>query len=608
MKIHNLTAAKNNNPIQCSNRSVLLKSLVGLAVCAALSSTANAAVFNVSDADSLNTALATVNSNGADDVIDLQGNTIRLNDTISIVGDSNSITFQNGTLERVSSANPFQLVNIGGSRNDAIIIMDNMTFIGGLATASDNETNDSRGGGAIFSSRELELTNVIFRDNQVMGNGAGGAINSTAKVTIKNGEFRNNVAEANDLGETRGGAIDIRGANGVMLTIENSIFTGNKAGRGGAIFTDVSTRGLRIEDSFFADNEATVSLGGAVWAGVSSGNPIEVENSTFLRNNAQVVGGAFYTQANTSINFNHVTFASNTAGSDGFGQGSAIRAAGTQTSFTMNNSLIADTAGDICLLDNPATLSGAGNLLSDNSCGGALTLGGSEPLTPQEINGLFLENVQSIAGPLAKLSPGSVAIDNADTATCAMTDQRGVARPDGMLVPNALANCDVGSFELMPPPICDGLEATVYVQYGIVVGGRNNGRPYLPNSNGVYRLRGTSGDDVIYGTNRGEIIAAFDGDDVICSLDGDDMITGGAGDDIVFAGAGEDIVVAGQGNDTVFGSTGNDTLRGGPGNDILIGEAGDDTLTPGGGIDEADGGTGINECLRAETATNCASE
>ncbi len=119
-------------------------------------------------------------------------------------------------------------------------------------------------------------------------------------------------------------------------------------------------------------------------------------------------------------------------------------------------------------------------------------------------------------------------------------------------------------------PMCHGSEATIYVVDGIIIGGRDNGKPY----NG--KLIGTKGNDVIVGTP---------GDDKIIAGKGDDRICAAAGDDKVKAGPGNDIVTGDFGDDTIRGGAGNDSLYGGPGKNIIF------------------GGRGIDECL--EGKNNC---
>jgi len=97
------------------------------------------------------------------------------------------------------------------------------------------------------------------------------------------------------------------------------------------------------------------------------------------------------------------------------------------------------------------------------------------------------------------------------------------------------------------PPLCQGREATVYVDAdGVIVGGHFDGLPYF----GI--LLGTPGNDVIVGTPGPErdVIIGLDGDDVVCALDGDDIVNGNDGDDAIDGGEGFDHVHGNGGTDT----------------------------------------------------------
>lgn len=94
------------------------------------------------------------------------------------------------------------------------------------------------------------------------------------------------------------------------------------------------------------------------------------------------------------------------------------------------------------------------------------------------------------------------------------------------------------------PPVCQGLEATVWVDLdGIIVGGVFDGLPYF----GI--LVGTNGDDVIVGTDQRDVLIGLGGDDVICGLGGDDVINGNRGDDSIDGGEGFDIIHGNGGDD-----------------------------------------------------------
>jgi len=159
--------------------------------------------------------------------------------------------------------------------------------------------------------------------------------------------------------------------------------------------------------------------------------------------------------------------------------------------------------------------------------------------------------------------------------------------------PQVYDNLPIGAeLDCLPPeepvtvPMCAGQMATVYVQDGIIVGGRFDGRVFQG------ALRGTNGDDVIVGTEGNDIIDAFGGDDLICGLGGDDILDGDQGDNIIYGGEGNDNMRALGGDDTFYGEGGDDTVQPNPGADTLYGGPGNDSLSGGPGNDMIDGGPG----------------
>ena len=123
-------------------------------------------------------------------------------------------------------------------------------------------------------------------------------------------------------------------------------------------------------------------------------------------------------------------------------------------------------------------------------------------------------------------------------------------------------------------PSCNGQEATVYVQNGTIIGGRDDGDAY----NGV--LFGTTGDDVIVGTSENDEIRAQQGDDLVCAGAGDDIVQGNAGNDAIFGEDGDDQLSGNRGDeDRLFGGVGDDRIvdrsggnlgaHGGPGDDRI---------------------------------------
>lgn len=189
-----------------------------------------------------------------------------------------------------------------------------------------NNKADDYNGGAIYSKKNIEVYNSLFKNNQANNSWSpstsqGGAIycgtitcnnctfeNNKAKKyagaiyindkevsTIKNSKFINNTSPFN------GGAIN---ANGKLI-VESSIFKNNKADHfggalepyenGGAIFC----LNIDCNNSTFENNYAE-SYGGAIF--IKNEGKSTIKNSKFIQNEAREDnGGAIYTKGNLNI-------------------------------------------------------------------------------------------------------------------------------------------------------------------------------------------------------------------------------------------------------------------------------------------------------------------
>jgi len=165
------------------------------------------------------------------------------------------------------------------------------------------------------------------------------------------------------------------------------------------------------------------ALGGAIYNDFGT---LSVTNSTFAFNSADF-GGALYNDSGI-VNLTHITFFDNTITGGGAGvlyNGGAL---------TVKNSILAKGNGGNLCAGLPLNAASASNLADEASCG----------------PGFSVTTIPALAlGPLAdhdgstqtfNLLPASVAINAASNAFCALTDQRGVGRPQGTV-------CDAGAFE-----------------------------------------------------------------------------------------------------------------------------------------------------------------
>ena len=190
---------------------------------------------------------------------------IEINDkNVTLIGENATNTILDGEDNR-------QLIHIGASE-DKNVTIKNFSIINGY--------NSYAGGGiGIDGNVNAHLENVIFRNN--FAGSYGGAINKAngGYLTMNKIRFFNNNANM-------GGALS---TNTLYLKVQNCEFSGNSANRGGgAIFLSFNTNVL-IAHTIFTHNSAPV--GGAIQTD-GYVNTIAIKSSWFIKNNANLQGGA----------------------------------------------------------------------------------------------------------------------------------------------------------------------------------------------------------------------------------------------------------------------------------------------------------------------------
>ena len=236
----------------------------------------------------------------------------------------------------------------------------------------------------------------------------GGAICSSGSLTISESSFSGNSAN-------NGGAILSYGAR---LSVSESSFSDNSADYGGAIFSSGGAN-LSVSESSFSGNLA--DYGGAIW----SGEGASVSDSSFSGNSA-LYGGAIWIYSGTAT-LTHLTLMNNRA--DEFGGGIAVYK--EASSVRIRNSILANNSGGDCVFSESSDLTESlNNIISDGSCRGNRT----DPML-----GGWVEAANGRTGYFP-LRSGSPAIDAAADSACGVTDQLGVARPQG-------SACDIGAIE-----------------------------------------------------------------------------------------------------------------------------------------------------------------
>ena len=352
-----------------------------------------------------------------------------------------------GTLSVVNSNFSGNIAGIGGDGGAILNGSGSLSVIDSVF----NNNSAVNGGGAIAITSGTSIINSTFSGNSAP---LGGAIeNSLANLTVGHCVFDNNSSNAD------GGAIASFGSTNIF----NSTFSNNKApgasSLGGAVYFQSAGGALIITESTLFNNSSAFD-GGAAY--ILDG-PVTLRNVTISGNSAKNNGGGISItdtiQTPTMAILNNVTIANNLADSDNDGNGDGggiFRAAGTAQ---VQNSIIAGN------LDTPGN-AGGGTINPD--CSGAFSSQGFNLIRRNDgcsgfANGVNGDKVGSGANPINPLLgtlsknggstqnhmllPGSPAIDAGNPLppggggfTCAGTDQRGVARPQG-------ATCDIGAVE-----------------------------------------------------------------------------------------------------------------------------------------------------------------
>ena len=265
--------------------------------------------------------------------------------------------------------------------NGGILNIDGSTFSGNHATG-----NSMAGGGAIASSRYLNIKNSIFKGNKAVstnGTAIGGAIFGYGNVTITGSKF------------------------GLDALTGNSAAGKNNASTGGAIITYGN---LTITNSEFI--YSTAYYGSAV----SNAGNLTIKNGTFINNTA--IGGAIFNMGNSTLT--GCNFTGNKATStDVSSAGGAVLNGGnltvTDSNFTNNT---ATNGGAICNSGNATIINSTftGNKVGSTNntvvnYGGAIYNGGNLTVT----GSIFTGN-KALSTSINEIAYGGGAISNFKTS------------------------------------------------------------------------------------------------------------------------------------------------------------------------------------------------
>jgi uncharacterized repeat protein (TIGR01451 family) len=334
---------------------------------------------------------------------------------------------------------------------------------GGLATtgpagfvatdlqARDNvagESSNGAGGGL-----SLGATDAVLRDVAITGNrstGDGGGISTNAPLQITGGVIRTNTTGN---GGPHGGGISFA-ASAAALSLTDLAIEGNKSNDGGGMWVNAAT--LTAEHVSISNNEVIPNPNGSfvnywtggAWVSVPPTGSATIVNATFTGNQGGILAsGSAATPSAITFNgspankplLRNVTIARNRGGTAAlslyFG------------TVEIENTVVAENAGANCAGSGSGITSLGGNLeQGTGSCG--FSPGDAKLGQPTSVGDTTI----------VPLGPGSQAIDR-PLANCPDDDQVGTSRPkDGDLDGTAL--CDIGAFEVDPPPPAADLRIT----------------------------------------------------------------------------------------------------------------------------------------------------
>jgi hypothetical protein len=379
---------------------------------------------------------------------------IMIDNSITISGAGASTT-------TVDGGNATRIFEVGGGTSTPTVTISELTLEDGNGMGGDNPGD----GGAVYvntTGSTLTIEHAALNDNTAA---SAGAVFSDGMLIIENSTLSGNTASGFGGG---GGAVF---GNEGKVTIQGASISDNTSGdSGGAIFSNVP---VTIQDTTLSGNSTALgghaNLGGGA---IATGGTLSIISSTLDHNTSGAAGGSGNGGAiisGSTLTLTNSTLTANTANGSApsFGEGGAITmdggatltndtvagngagAAGgslyiqTGNTVTLVNTIVASgsaPAGSNCA--GPGTFTSLGHNLEDTSpsqCG----LGASGDLVganPQ------LGPLQDNGGPAftQALLAGSPAIDAGLNSSCPSTDERGVARPQGLA-------CDIGAYEVAPP-------------------------------------------------------------------------------------------------------------------------------------------------------------
>jgi hypothetical protein len=331
----------------------------------------------------------------------------------------------------------------GTDRTATFQLTDDVAIYGGFAGMETERDQRNPAANVTILSGDLNGDDVGFANNSenvyhVITVTTGGTGTTLDGFTITGG----NATLYRDSTHAFGGGMFISGSS---PTLTNNIITGNVSNYGGGMYIGNGSNPTLMNITF-SGNLAGGGFGGGVFN--NNGSNPTFTNVTFSGNSAGSFGGGICNVNNSNPTLINATFTGNSAVGGGAinGGSPAIR-----NSIFWGNTAggSTDVIGSQFYESTPTIFDSVvqGGCPDGSTCTNIIT-------TDPKLGtlGNYGGSTQTIS-----LQRGSSAIDAGNDATCATTDQRGMARPQG-------THCDIGAFEYIdtntPPVITEGVSIT----------------------------------------------------------------------------------------------------------------------------------------------------
>jgi hypothetical protein len=361
----------------------------------ALSCSAWAETFDVSNVSAFQSALDSATSNGENDTINVAAGSYDVTSTLTFYSTEDFHILIAGAgmgVTTLDGGDTVQILNIRTTPANAHVTVENITFQNGYES--------TYGGGLCVQTDQASITleNSEFNDNTAMAIGGGAsAVSTTGDISISDCFFRRNS------GEDDAGGLNAGSSDGV-ISLTSSIFEDNtvpgvfpgvpaKDGGGAILYID-GTGQIVMTGNTFNRNTAADGGGGCMTYFVGSGVSAIINNNSFNSNTAQLDGGGCFTRINDNgmITYNGNNFSGNSTVTAG-GAGSMIYLNDGDLDYSGNtytDNTSAEDGGGAWIWNGTGTLTITGNTFTGND---AANNGGGASVVTDSSTVIFARNV-----------------------------------------------------------------------------------------------------------------------------------------------------------------------------------------------------------------------